>query len=76
MLRYVGQLYSLYWYSWGLFFPLTIIVLGAVGSTLALFALQQADQRLHLGLGPALARVGLGGLLNGGQQRKKLKSEV
>jgi hypothetical protein len=76
MLRYVGQLYSLYWYSWGLFFPLIIIVLGAVGSTLALFALQQADQRFHLGLGPALARVGLGGLLNGGQQRKKLKSEV
>jgi dolichol-phosphate mannosyltransferase len=68
MLRYVGQLYSLYWWSWGIFFPISVVVLGAVGSALVLFAVQQADQRLGLGLGLRLGRLG--------QPRKKLKSEV
>jgi hypothetical protein len=65
MIRYVGQLYALYWWAWGVFFPLAVIVVGAVGAGLALFALQQADQRLGLGLGITL-----------GGQRRKLKSEV
>jgi hypothetical protein len=72
MLRYVGQLYTLYWWSWGVFFPLAILVLGTTAVGLALFALQQADARFRLGWGLARWTVGPNGL----QQRRKVKSEV
>jgi hypothetical protein len=72
MIRYVGQLYTLYWWSWGVFFPLAILVLGATAAGLGLFALQQADSRLRLGWGLARYTIGPKGL----QERRKLKSEV
>jgi hypothetical protein len=68
MIRYVGQLYALYWSSWGVFFPLAVVLVGSVGAALALFALQQADARLGLGLTHRLAKWL--------PARRKLKSEV
>lgn len=67
MFRYVGQLYTLYWWSWGVFFPLTIgLILVAVTGASA-FILREVDARYGLGLG-------LGGPVL--TKRKKFKSEV
>jgi hypothetical protein len=63
MIRYVGQLYSLYWHAWGLFFPLVLLLLSTVGLTAALAAVRFADARWRLGLGLAYPR-------------RKLKNEV
>lgn len=67
MLRYVGQLYTLYWWSWGIFFPLTLGLIFCAATGVAVFVLREVDARYGLGLG-------LGGPILRG--RKKFKSEV
>lgn len=63
MIRYVGQLYTLYWHAWGVFFPLVVLLLTTAGLAVTLAAARFADARWRLGLGLAYPR-------------RKVKSEV
>lgn len=51
MIRYVGQLYTLYWHAWGLFFPILILVLSSVAALAVLTALRILDRHGRLRLG-------------------------
>lgn len=61
MFRYVGQLWSLYWYAWGLFFPILLVSLAGIGMTALVVGYEYLDARYDLAsVLPSLGALGGG----------------